>query len=549
MLEKITLHALAATHLDLSAEEKYLLMRAAHLFGFETVALPMPQLEVVIGMTDGVLKRARDSLVAKQLLVEVEGHSGGGGGVTTPGRQPKSFRLSDRCPDILRGVDGDQRRIERERRVLRLKASTHLTNITSLVAWGASKGHGKDLLQAALLRGASAPKQVPPRYVTRVLLATLFGMADERGVVRGIGLGELSRLAGMERQSLEYQLSKLTEEGYLRSYVPGVTGTTLFGKSAGAIFLNLSHPGLAAPRNELLVCLQTAFLVEHDPLFVGHRIYQQAAIRRHRMSRQASGEALPRLRTIAETVGATREWLTLQQGLEPVPCFIPENLNRPNGLMGGRSVMVLESLWEEGELHQIFRDRQGEFPRYLQAKVEEYASTLLSASWDDLDRGGLLPQKLLSWIRRDLLPESVLVNPEHACFRDDARAEALSLFVYVLALRMAYWVKAVLVHDLPQKDWQGLSPTSSLITVLPAASIHDSEGRGHMAISILPRLSGQLNSSRVVGLVRQPIPSIRRMAEPTVTYDKEVTPAAYWLEAFGIKDSLKRKKVKPVRSL
>lgn len=101
MLERIPYYIMATAHHSLSAEEKYFLIRALHLYGFSVINRPVAELEVVMGLSDSVLKRAREQLVKKALLVEVPGVAKEEEGRHAGGRPPKAFRVSEACLVVL----------------------------------------------------------------------------------------------------------------------------------------------------------------------------------------------------------------------------------------------------------------------------------------------------------------------------------------------------------------------------------------------------------------------------------------------------------------
>lgn len=533
MLERIPYYIMATAHHSLSAEEKYFLIRALHLYGFSVINRPVAELEVVMGLSDSVLKRAREQLVKKALLVEVPGIAKEEEGRHAGGRPPKAFRVSEACFEWLRQGRSDKQRGRQEELVQQLMVSCHLDKLGHLLFWGRRFGEGNDLLEVATVTGKLIRRQAPPRYVTRMLLAILAGLADGAGVVRQLGRGELAQLSGIQRQALEYQLGKLAEEGYLRAQVPGVTGRFAFGQTVGALFLDMGNAVWPQPSSELLVCVEDKFLLEHYPFRVGHRVYFQAAgyLRR---------KVPPVVGSLDATLARVKGWLLEKEGVEPVPRRLPGYEAGPNCLMKGSSITALYALWEDGELYRVFQDRQGEFLRQLQSKVEEYGSELLSEYWDKIDQGDLLPEEMLARIRRELLPKQMTDRKGGEDNRSTVMPEALALYIYIVALRMAYWIKALLVHDLPAKAWQGLAPAQAHITVLPAPDCRDLMAPIRFAISIVPKKPVSSLSSQVIGITRTVDRMAGGLAAPQVEYGKEVAGPAYWLQAPGIKAGLKR---------
>lgn len=153
MLERIPYYIMATAHHSLSAEEKYFLIRALHLYGFSVINRPVAELEVVMGLSDSVLKRAREQLVKKALLVEVPGVAKEEEGRHAGGRPPKAFRVSEACFEWLRQGRSDKQRGRQEELAQQLMVSRHLDKLGHLLFWGRRFGEGNDLLEVATVTG------------------------------------------------------------------------------------------------------------------------------------------------------------------------------------------------------------------------------------------------------------------------------------------------------------------------------------------------------------------------------------------------------------
>jgi hypothetical protein len=105
-----------------------------------------------------------------------------------------------------------------------------------------------DELLSAKLTGRSREDRLELSFSNRVLLAVLLARSDSCGVVSDMGMAELSRLTGLNRDRLMYQLRKLELVGCLRPFVPGITATTLFGAAPGHHYINLKHPAFGEAR-------------------------------------------------------------------------------------------------------------------------------------------------------------------------------------------------------------------------------------------------------------------------------------------------------------
>lgn len=78
----------------------------------------------------------------------------------------------------------------------------------------------------------------PALVSTKLLLAVLLFNADSYCVVSGISRSRLSELTGMKKGRLYSQLSILQRAGYIVSNVAGVNGLRLFGKRSSVYFLS-----------------------------------------------------------------------------------------------------------------------------------------------------------------------------------------------------------------------------------------------------------------------------------------------------------------------
>jgi len=105
-----------------------------------------------------------------------------------------------------------------------------LTNHVSII---------KDVVSAFKVKG-EAHKLNSLNNTTKLLLTVLVSFADECGVVRGIGMSDISIYTGMDRDRFHRHLTMLKKSGYLFAYIPGLTGKNLFGSVKGVYFLDLN---------------------------------------------------------------------------------------------------------------------------------------------------------------------------------------------------------------------------------------------------------------------------------------------------------------------
>ena len=252
----------------LTAEAKYFLIRVLFLYehSFE-VNQTVLELEKQIGMSDSVLKKARDLLFKKNYLVSLLDSK------TRPssrkGRPRMGFKLSASFVANLEKIVCDYKSRKQTTWV-------HAFRVEKLLFWRVEKpkGRSKQL-------NKNTTRSLRP--ATRIVLAALYSHADECGAVRGLGLSQLAQLSGMLVDRLESHLDILAESGYILSRVSGVTGRFIFGRSAGAFFLDVFNEDLGgyddSTVSTVLVLTQSNYIDKYNEFFWGLRIFSESQIR------------------------------------------------------------------------------------------------------------------------------------------------------------------------------------------------------------------------------------------------------------------------------
>ena len=91
----------------------------------------------------------------------------------------------------------------------------------------------------------------------RVVLLCLLAMADESGLVRGMGLPTLSRFTGLPVSQVRNNIKLLTRHHYIASSVPGGNFPGTMGKATSTYLLNLRHPNFEPETVPGVTCLIT----------------------------------------------------------------------------------------------------------------------------------------------------------------------------------------------------------------------------------------------------------------------------------------------------
>ncbi|WP_298183766.1 hypothetical protein [uncultured Pseudomonas sp.] len=196
--------------LQLSSAAQFFLLRFVQQFGLgRAVTLGVKELAKALGMTDRVISLASKELAAGGYL-NLRLLAGG------KGRPSTEYE----CLDIptakrKRGTGVGARPVIHAQRI-------------------------DKLLRASTDKSADGLS-----WSNRLLLAVLLVHADEFGVVRGLGLRDLSDLTGLRKDVLANRLQLLIDKCFIRARVPGATGSGLFRPMKSAYYLNL--PLLSSP--------------------------------------------------------------------------------------------------------------------------------------------------------------------------------------------------------------------------------------------------------------------------------------------------------------
>lgn len=254
-----------------------------------------------------------------------------------------------------------------------------------------------DLAPLADLRRKRQPGQLS--VVNRLLLSVLLCHADRFGVVSDLGSSALCNITGLSKERLRNRVQRLINQGLIRAYVPGATGTVLFTKIKSVYFLNLNHPELSVEGNATLIlsCTTGAPFPDREPGVVhAHRLHSD-------IDRQKRNPAA--------------------FGARPYTRFL-----------------------------RTFEVQPPSFFRLFQVMLEKYAADFLSRHWSGLS---LLPidqlidvQKWRELIRKDFRPPKPLpsLDSDHLKSIDEDQHTVLVDEICYWAFELAVWIKELLYH-------------------------------------------------------------------------------------------------------
>lgn len=495
----------------LSADERYLLLRVAAVFGERLVAEGVRELEQGLGMSARNFRETRDSLLAKGFLVQPPREESAATRGSQAGRPRACFRVhAGPLPGVaeamrLKPPHGVGELIQR------MAVSRFQPLIRELVFWQLpEEGEARSGLDKL-------------RPATRLLLAVLLGLADQGGVVREVGLGRLAHLVGMKRDRLEYHLETLAALGFIRVRIKGLTGKFLFGQVAGAMVLNVAHEAFLSRLPQVLICIEDEERVLHREED-GLDVLQLYTLLRTRGGRRAikgqyAGSLIPFQGVGAEPYGdgclrdqSLREVVSLINS-EPPPgadehalgvMHVRTGFDPQEGLLGGQVPWFAHRLRQHFELERMFAGSPAQaFGRYLQYKIDQYVCLLLSDHWSSIRTW---PKGVESTVWERICPE--IITPANlAELREwempEEFQEAFQLYIYLLVLRRAYWVKSMLVFDVPASALGG-KPEACDYVLLPSAPY---QSRERLAILAIPR-------GPVPAMPPPPVTAVRRRAAP-----------------------------------
>lgn len=310
-----------------SAEAKFFLLKFIQLFGLDQVVhRGVKEFASDIGLSDRLVSRSLEELLARGHLVRQTLHEGRG--------RPKSeYSISTALSAKLN-------------RESCASASVHGELISYVIS--SPELHDGKLLSVT----------------NRLLLAVLLQHADKFGVVRELGLSELSKLTGLNRERTKGHIHKLQSLRIFRFWQAGLTGSKLFGSVKSVYFLNLNCTALSISSDTTAAFV---FFCGFDHL--GFNDLDEAGL---------IGQATQR------GMGRRFDWRTSSPTEMPVApeyaslasYFVQLDVRSPRGL---------------------------QFQQLLQLKLDEYASFLLSRHWCMLSAGTPIPSsELLSVICEDL---------------------------------------------------------------------------------------------------------------------------------------------------
>lgn len=209
----------------LTPEERYVLVRMAfRAHAAEPLDVGSKVLAKDFGMPDAAFTKAKDGLIQHEILFESSL-------VASRGRPKTLLKWTEQW--------GHELMTELVARSPHLDViSTMLSSCSRSSLPGKINGD-----RMAMVRDARSSEKVS--FVNCLLLAVLWALADDFGVVEGVGAKQLSTLTGLDKERLKHRLGRLMDQGFIWQYVPGGYSRMLGGRSESVYALNTNHPVLS----------------------------------------------------------------------------------------------------------------------------------------------------------------------------------------------------------------------------------------------------------------------------------------------------------------
>ncbi|MFT5757557.1 MAG: DNA-binding Lrp family transcriptional regulator [Alteromonadaceae bacterium] len=302
-----------------------------------------------------------------------------------------SFKFSSKLHKMITGV-GDG------------KTSHHATIIKHLLVADIQKRSGSRKLKRHSLDLAP-----------RLLLIILLRNANECGVVDQLGLSELGRLTGMTKESVKSRIKHLMKKGYIRSYIAGVTGSYMYHRSPGIIYLNLKNPNYVLEQKiGITTCIQSE--IERTNPIESIAMYNVAGEILHSQKQKFYGhEKKMKIKRLC------RDRLFFHS--------IPEDFV---------------------ELAPFFIDKPmySKVRSFMQAKVNGYASLLLSSHWQELLKGDDIdPGVVKEQIITDTFGDKFDIEGDKGEFPSKAQKESLANVLFETSMSLAKRLQGQLIKS------------------------------------------------------------------------------------------------------
>lgn len=387
---------LAMTELRLSAEEKYFLIRLLCVYDYKGLCLKAKvdrtilQLETLLGMSDNLIKKTRESLIAKEYLSPCPIPSQS---ETKRGRPRAGFFLSQMMIDVLNKSKAHTINVD------------HIPRIKRLLMWDAAEEKKEESAHIAHLTPAN-----------RIVLALMYSRANGCGAIHDLGVMQLAKLSGLKtKDRTESQLEKLTQLGYILDRVSGVTGKYFLGNVKGEFFLNVFNDHLCSGiKSPNLILLSYDFNCPYTQNWAADKLFFHSRVRVNKNS--INRTQLTALDFHSTLMGQSVNSLIFNKKLEWMPTIEMQKCTWCSYL-NDEADFVKNTILDH-QLLPFLLDKSlitVQLRKLLQHKIHHYASVLLSEDWDGITPIFSIIQPCFNNLSIELLSEKNKINLQTIC--------------------------------------------------------------------------------------------------------------------------------------
>ena len=434
LMDKV-LALLAMTELRLSAEEKYFLIRLICVYDREGLCLKAKvdktilQLETLLGMSDNLIKKTRESLIDKKYLSKCPMPSQS---ESKRGRPRAGFFLPQMMIDVLNKSKAHMIDVD------------HISRIKRLLLWDAAEEQKEESAHITHLTPAN-----------RIVLALMYSRANGCGAIHDLGVMQLAKLSGLKtKDRTESQLEKLTQLGYIFDRVSGISGKVIWKKLAtGAFFLNvLSDQLMTSNKAPFLLLMKNDGIFGYQGELASSRMISIASLK---------SDLTKEVKVTSNFEGGRLFEFSCRLFRYVMPAW-DENIKEEE------CEWIFQSEFVEGLKFALKDFRKTWYSQqFMEYKINRYASLMLSQHWEQVQSSFTVIETVMSELRKDILA----VKFREKLFKDNPYAQAnLSAFelcFYRLAFEAALLTKGLIKKILVDVDEKVLSQSDYEILLCP----------------------------------------------------------------------------------
>lgn len=224
------LRALLCEIRGLQPEAKYFLVRFIQCFGVtDPVCLGVKEFAKQVGVTDHQASAALDALVDAEILIRS----------LVPNKRGKPARCHGIAEAFLAKLNRLPVPVGAMHKAAIERLMVHVGTDAAEIRTFQNQESAQSL---AHLRARKKPGSL--NRVNRLLMAVLLCGADRFGVVRNLGIVQICKATGLNKERLRNRLKTLMDQALIRGYLPGLSSSVLSGKRSSVYYLNLNNEQL-----------------------------------------------------------------------------------------------------------------------------------------------------------------------------------------------------------------------------------------------------------------------------------------------------------------